>query len=435
MTVEATKTEVGSYFISNYPPFSQWSTEQLGEVMDALAAPPRDVPLGFYIHIPFCRKRCKFCYFRVYIDKNAGEIERYCQALEKEFELVSEQPAVGGRPFRFVYFGGGTPSYLSVKQLTSLVDRLRKHQRWDEAEEVTFECEPGTLQEPKVKVLKELGVTRLSLGIENFSDAVLEENGRAHLSGEVYKAWKWIQDAQFANVNIDLISGMVGETTDNWKENIRKTIELSPDAVTIYQMELPFNTVYSKDILGHKIETPVADWPTKRDWLNYAYDELLAAGYHISSAYTLVKDPNKVNFSYRDNLWRGADLLATGVASFGHVSGVHYQNLTEWGDYLNALLEDNRLPLYRAMRPTQHQLLIRELILLLKKGYLDVGYFQSKYGVNILAEFRDAFDEHVHDAMLTISGNDVRLTRKGFLHADGLLPAFFEPEHRGVRYT
>src|SRR5205809_530616 len=103
MTVEATKTEVGSYFISNYPPFSQWSTEQLGEVVDALAAPPRDVPLGFYIHIPFCRKRCKFCYFRVYIDKNAGEIERYCQALEREFELVSEQPAVGGRPFRFVY--------------------------------------------------------------------------------------------------------------------------------------------------------------------------------------------------------------------------------------------------------------------------------------------------------------------------------------------
>jgi oxygen-independent coproporphyrinogen-3 oxidase len=435
MTVEATKTEVGSYFISNYPPFSQWSTEQLGEVVDALASPPRDVPLGFYIHIPFCRKRCKFCYFRVYIDKNAGEIERYCQALEKEFELVSEQPAVGGRPFRFVYFGGGTPSYLSVKQLTSLVDRLRKHQRWDEAEEVTFECEPGTLQEPKVKALKELGVTRLSLGIENFSDAVLEENGRAHLSGEVYKAWKWIQDAQFANVNVDLISGMVGETWDNWKENIRKTIELSPDAVTIYQMELPFNTVYSKDILGKQIETPVADWPTKRDWLNFAYDELLGAGYHISSAYTLVKDPNKVNFSYRDNLWRGSDLLATGVASFGHISGVHYQNLTEWGDYLSALLDENRLPLYRAMRPTQHQLLVRELILLLKKGYLDISYFKTKYGVDILDEFREAFDEHLAAGMLTVSDKDVRLTRKGFLHCDSLLPAFFEPEHRGVRYT
>ena len=85
-------------------------------------------------------------------------------------------------------------------------------------------------------------------------------------------------------------------------------------------MELPFNTVYSKDILGNQIETPVADWPTKRAWVGLRLRRVGAAGYHVSSAYTMVKDPAKVNFSYRDNLWRGADLLATGVASFGHVS-------------------------------------------------------------------------------------------------------------------
>src|SRR5205085_7769226 len=128
---------------------------------------------------------------------------------------------------RFVYFGGGTPSFLSPKQLTSLVDRLRANINWDKAEEVTFECEPGTLSEPKIHTLKELGVTRLSLGVENFSDAVLEENGRAHLSGEVYKSCQWIQDANFPNVNMDLISGMVGERWDNWKDGIKKTIDLS----------------------------------------------------------------------------------------------------------------------------------------------------------------------------------------------------------------
>lgn len=212
MSTEATKTEVGSYFISNYPPFSQWKAEAVGEIERALASQPGDVPLGLYLHIPFCRKRCKFCYFRVYTDMNAQAVETYCKALEHEIELVSRQPVMGGRPFRFVYFGGGTPSFLSAKQLTSLVDRLRKHVNWDRAEEVTFECEPGTLSEPKVKTLKELGVTRLSLGVENFSDAILEENGRAHLSGEVYKSWQWIQNAGFPNVNMDLISGMVGET-------------------------------------------------------------------------------------------------------------------------------------------------------------------------------------------------------------------------------
>lgn len=436
MTAEAPqKTEVGSYFISNYPPFSCWKKELLPEVEKAMASPPADVPLGLYLHIPFCRKRCKFCYFKVFTDNNAADIERYVSALSREIELISKQPVMGNRPFRFVYFGGGTPSYLSNKQLESLVDRLRANIDWSLAEEVTFECEPGTLKESKVQVLRELGVTRLSLGVESFSDRILSENGRAHLSGEVYKAWDWIKAAKFPNVNIDLISGMVGEDWDNWKENIRKAIELDPDSVTIYQMELPFNTVYSKDILGNKIETPVADWATKRAWVNYAFDEFLKVGYHVSSAYTVVKDPAKVNFSYRDNLWQGADLLATGIASFGHISGVHYQNKHEWADYTGDLLERDTLPLGRAYRPTKHQMLIREMILLMKKGYLDVEYFSNKYGADIRTEWPDAWREYEQEGLITKSARGIELTRKGLLQVDGMLPAFFEPEHRGIRYT
>ncbi|MEX0937060.1 MAG: coproporphyrinogen-III oxidase family protein [Pirellulales bacterium] len=434
MTTDTKKTEVGSYFISNYPPYSQWTEEQLDEVRGTMQSPPGDVPLGLYLHIPFCRKRCKFCYFRVYTDKKGSDVERYVSALSREIDLVSKLPVMGDRPFRFVYFGGGTPSFLSGKQLTSLVERLRRNVSWDQAEEVTFECEPGTLSEPKVHTLRELGITRLSLGVENFSDAVLEENGRAHLSPEVYKSWKWIQDADFHNVNIDLIAGMVGETWENWKENIRKTIELSPESVTIYQMELPFNTIYSQDILGNKIETPVADWPTKRDWLKYGYETLEEAGYRVSSAYTMVKDVGDVEFSYRDNLWHGSDLLATGVASFGHISGVHYQNLTEWEDYLGAL-EGGSLPLKRGMRCTPHQLLVREMILQLKRGYLDAAYFREKFEVDILDHWQGVFSDYQQQDFLTIDGDRVELTRDGLLRADSLLPAFFEPEHQGVRYT
>jgi len=440
MTTETTKTEVGSYFISNYPPYSQWGDEDLPEVHRAMANPPKTgwngepVPLGLYVHIPFCRKRCKFCYFRVYTDKNAADIERYMQALSREIEIVSRQPIMGGRQIRFVYFGGGTPSYISVKQLARLKERLQASISWDQAEEVTFECEPGTLQEAKVHALKEFGVTRLSLGIENFNDEILRENGRAHESPEVYRAWEWIEDAQFPNVNIDLIAGMVGETWDNWKENVRKTIEMSPESVTIYQMELPFNTVYSQDILGNKIETPVADWPLKRAWVNYAFDELEAAGYTTSSAYTMIKDPSKVSFSYRDNLFGGADLIATGVASFGHVSGVHYQNNAEWAGYLESL-EEGELPLWRGLKPTQHQLLIRETILLLKRGHLDADYFRQKFGVDILDQWSDVWQQYVDEGYVTIDGDDIRLTRRGLLVADGLLHAFFEPELQDVRYT
>jgi oxygen-independent coproporphyrinogen-3 oxidase len=436
MATETVKTEVGSYFISNYPPFSQWKKEYVTDAFSAFGKPPRpNVPLGLYLHIPFCRKRCKFCYFKVFTQVKAEEIERYVQALCKEIEIVAQQPVMGERPFRFVYFGGGTPSFLSNRQLTSLVDRLRQNIRWDQAEEVTFECEPGTLSESKVHTLRELGVTRLSLGVENFSDQVLEENGRAHLSKEVYRAWEWIQAAGFYNVNIDLISGMVGESWDNWKENIRRTIELSPDSVTIYQMELPFNTVYSKDILGNQIESPVADWPTKRDWVRYAYDELQAVGYSVSSAYTLIKNPNRVNFSYRDNLWNGADLLATGIASFGHVSGVHYQNLPEWEDYIGTIMNQGRLPIGRALTPTPHQLLVREVILKLKRGYLHPQEFHDKFGVDILQHWQDVWKDYQQRGWAIIENDEIRLTVEGLLRVDGMLPPFFEPEHQGVRYT
>jgi oxygen-independent coproporphyrinogen III oxidase len=451
MSTETSKTEVGSYFISNYPPFSQWSGDALPAIQKALASPPlrhtmadgsqAETPLGLYLHIPFCRKRCKFCYFKVFTQVNAEEIERYVSALTREIELVSEQAVLGGRPIRFVYFGGGTPSFLSVKQLQSLFDRLHHSITWEKAEEVTFECEPGTLSESKVQALRELGVTRLSLGVENFSDAILEENGRAHLSKEIHRAWEWISAAQFPNVNIDLISGMVGETWDNWRENVRRTLELSPESVTIYQMELPFNTVYSKNLLQSQSDAPVADWQTKRDWVQYAFEEFQKSGYSVSSAYTVVKDSTKVSFSYRDNLWRGSDLIATGIASFGHVSGVHYQNVPEWPQYIGALLDEGRLPIGRAFVPTEDQFLIREMILQLKKGFLDVKYFANKFKADIASRWQSVWDQYVQEGLVRMivgkSGacERIELTTNGLLRVDGLLPAFFEPQYRGVRYT
>ncbi len=349
---------------------------------------------------------------------------------------MSQLPVMGGRPFRFVYFGGGTPSFLSSRQLERLVDRLRANVSWDLAEEVTFECEPGTLSEAKVKTLREIGVTRLSLGVEHFDDDILRENGRAHESPEIYRAWPWITAAGFTNINIDLIAGMVGDTTEKWRDAVRRAIELEPDSVTIYQMELPFNTVYSKDILGGTIETPVADWSVKRGWVDYAFDELAAAGYSVSSAYTMVRHPERVNFSYRDNLWQGSDLLATGIASFGHVSGVHYQNHPEWEQYCGAL-EAGKLPLSRALTITPHQRLVREMILQLKRGYLNADYFQNKYGVDIVEYWRSAWSGHELDGLAVIdsSRRRIELTRQGLLQADSLLPAFFEPQFQGVRYT
>jgi oxygen-independent coproporphyrinogen-3 oxidase len=439
-TADATqeKTGLGNYFVANYPPFSAWKPEHLDAAQKVLHAPPRPgTPLGLYLHIPFCRKRCKFCYFRVYTDKNARDVDTYLGALVKEIELYSKLPVVGGRPLLYVYFGGGTPSFLSATQLHGLMDRVKHYFPFEGAREVTFECEPGTLQQHKLAALKEMGVTRLSLGIENFSDTILEENGRAHLSAEIFRAYGWARELGFDQINIDLIAGMVGENWDNWRHCIAKTIELSPDSVTIYQMELPFNTVYSKELRVVGQDQPagfVADWPTKRAWVNFAFEELQKAGYEVSSAYTLVKNKSRCQFVYRDGLWHGADMFGTGVASFGHVGGVHMQNVDTWEQYVG-MLEKGELPLNRALPVNPRQLLIREMILQLKTGSLDAGYFRKKFGVDIKTQFADGFDSLAGEGYLEKQNGTLALTRQGLLQIDRLLPIFFEPEYRGTRYT
>jgi coproporphyrinogen III oxidase-like Fe-S oxidoreductase len=431
--------EVGSYFVATYPPFSVWSADAVDrDAKPALQqAPNPAVPLGLYLHIPFCRKRCHFCYFRVYTDRNAQEIGRYLDVLGREWELYTAQPAIAGRPLDFVYFGGGTPSFLSTQQLGGLVKRLTATTPWAQAEEITFECEPGTLTEHKLRAIRRMGVTRLSLGVENFDDRILEINGRAHRSPEIGQAYAFARSLHFPQINIDLIAGMLGETEENWRRCIQQTIELDPDSVTIYQMELPYNTTISKDLLKGtgQMTGSLADWATKRRWIREAFEALERAGYHIGSAYTAIKDPSRTRFIYRDRLWQGADMAALGVASFGHINGVHMQNRDTWEGYTEAI-DRGELPLARAYRPTAEERMRRELVLQLKLGRITPAYFRDKYGVDVIRHFDDQFTALGHEGYIAQADDDgVRLTREGLLRVDALLPRFFLPQHSGIRYT
>ena len=227
------QAEIGSYFVANYPPFSVWTRDDVERVArPALQTTPAPGnPLGLYLHIPFCRKRCHFCYFRVYTDKNAQDVEDYLDVLVREMELYARLPAFAGRPLNYVYFGGGTPSFLSTRQLEGLVKRLASITPWQHAEEITFECEPGTLSDTKLSAIREMGVTRLSLGVENFDDRILEANGRAHRSPEIFSAYDAARSLDFPQINIDLIAGMLGETDENWRASVEATLKLAPDSV------------------------------------------------------------------------------------------------------------------------------------------------------------------------------------------------------------
>ena len=437
-TQDATATEVGSVFVSNYPPYSFWSESGISEVQTRLMTPPagpEEVPLGLYLHIPFCRKRCKFCYFRVYTDRNSSQIQTYLDTLAREVELYSDMSRISGRPLKFVYFGGGTPSYISARHLRALADRLKKAIPWDQAEEVAFECEPGTLSKSKLETIREIGVTRLSLGLENLNDGILKENGRAHLSSKIFEVLPWVKALDFDQVNVDLISGMIGETWETWRETVRQTVEMDADSVTIYQLELPFNTVFSKHILtesGNPVQ--VADWALKREWHQYAIEQFEAAGYESSSAYSLVKKGGKVNFIYRDAVWQSSDMIGAGVASFSHINGIHFQNHVHWDPYIEAV-EAGDFPLNRAFATTQEERMNREVILQLKTGRITTDYFSRKFGVDILESFKGAIQKLQSEKMLDFDEKGITLTRQGLLRVDQLLPEFYDEKYRNSRYT
>ncbi len=425
------ETTVGSYFVSNYPPYSSWSPAYVREAEQALERPPAaGTPLGVYLHIPFCRKRCTFCYFKVYTDKNAAEIQTYLEAAVAEMKLFSQRPFIGGRKPKFIYFGGGTPSYISSQQLRGLVRGMKKYLPWDAAEEVAFECEPGTLTEAKLRAIKDIGTTRLSLGVENFNREILLNNGRAHGDKEIGRAYHYARSIGFSQINVDLIAGMVGETDQNWRENIRQLIDLNPEMVTIYLMEIPRNTLIFKEMKATgQFVAPVANWRTKREWLRYAFAELEKAGYTVTSATTAAKDPAKNRFLYREYLWRGADMIGLGVASFSHVGGTHFQNDSDFESYVSKL-GSGQLPIHRALTPSREENMIREFVLQMKFGQVPRKYFREKFGVDVAARFAETLESFQRDALLIVSTEEIRLTREGLLRVDELLHDFFLPQHR-----
>src|SRR5436309_4619321 len=241
-----------------------------------------------------------------------------------------------------------------------------------------------------MRFLREMGVTRLSLGVEHFDEQILRLNGRAHGAKEIDRAYDFARSVDFPQINIDLIAGMMGDTDDLWQMAVEKTLAMQPDSVTIYQMEIPYNTTIFHEMKARGEEVaPVASWGTKRRWVRSAFEQLEAAGYTVTSAFTAVRDPGRTKFVYRDRLWTGADLVGLGVASFSHVGGTHYQNEHHFDPYVSRL-GAGQLPIYRALTPTPEERMIRELILQFKLGRVNAAYFRRKFGVEIRDRFAGA---------------------------------------------
>jgi oxygen-independent coproporphyrinogen-3 oxidase len=209
--------------------------------------------MAMYIHIPFCRRRCKYCSF-VSFDSRKGDIPTYVNAVKKELELRSCDCHI-----RTVYFGGGTPSLLSVEQLTEILYAIGKYFTVADNAEITIEANPGTVDYKYLAAIKAAGINRLSLGIQSFDNAELQMLGRIHSSKEAADAVKEAREAGFDNLNIDLIYGLPGQTVSGWKDNLLKAIKVDPEHISLYALTLEHEEALLKEIESGELPEISAD--------------------------------------------------------------------------------------------------------------------------------------------------------------------------------
>ena len=267
---------------------------------------------------------------------------------------------------------------------------------WDEAREVTFECEPGTLQKHKLEMLRKHGVTRLSLGVENFKPEILQFNGRAHLEEEIYRAYGWARELGFAQINIDLIAGMVGEDWDNWSECVAQ----DDRARAGQRHHLPDGTAVQHGLL----EGTEGDRQRRAD----AGGRRLADQAGVGAVRLRRVREGRLRGLERHDGGEGQGEDAVRLPRSALARGRHVRHRRRVvrprqrrpraerrhvGSSTSRSSNADELPLGRAFPTTERDRLIREVVLQLKTGHLDVGYFRDKYGVDIRDEFRAAFDK------------------------------------------
>jgi oxygen-independent coproporphyrinogen-3 oxidase len=428
------KTDTGNHFISNYPPYSCWTAEGIPAFERALDHRPPKGPLSLYVHLPFCEQRCMYCCYRTHLAASPEKVDRYIDAVIEELALMSSRPAVVGRPIMAVYFGGGSPSYLSADQLNRLFAAVQSRFDVSRVEEFTVECDPRTATAEKLAALRDFGVTRVSLGFQTLDDKILVLLARASERADCLAAYERARAAGIREINVDLLTGLPWQTDENWNATVDAVIGLAPDCVTIYQMDLTHNSRLHKSIqFGRPFELP--NWPTKRRWVHEAYDRLERSGYEIRNAYMCVRQPNSYRLVYlEENCWKGHDLVAFGETAFGYLHATHYQNADSYAGYVNPPLH-GRLPLWRVRKTTVDERLRREVILQLKTGRLPTDYFRKKFGIELADYFRPLFEKLRDKSMLMFDHDSIQLTRKGLIQVDWLLPKFYLPHHVGLRYT
>ncbi|HEY1617118.1 MAG TPA: coproporphyrinogen-III oxidase family protein [Streptosporangiaceae bacterium] len=381
---------------------------------------------ALYVHVPFCRHKCHFCDFTVYINKDDDVREAYVRRLCEEISRFAGNRAFPAFAIDAIYIGGGTPGMLSGGQLARIVRTCK------DAYDVTPECEisvefdPPAVLPDKVAEVVDSGVSRISVGAQSFDDGVLRHSNRAHDAADVFAAFETLAASGVRKSNIDLIYPLPGLTMDVWQDSVAKAMSLNPASVSLYGLEVWPGTAYHSWLKAGKMELPTPE--TEVAMYLYAADTLEAAGFVAHSTNGYVRPDRAEKYCrYLDFYWNHWPTIGFGVSSRSAVHDRVWANVKGLKEY-TARIEAGRSALELGRRLSKPEEMRRVVIRGIKTCRLSKRQFADRFGVGLETIFPKEIASLTDDGLIDNTPDELVLTRQGRALSTNVFARFYRPE-------
>lgn len=362
--------------------------------------------LGLYIHVPFCAQKCYYCDFNSYKIKS-NEKEDYLINIEKEMKFYKEE--FKDKYFDTVFFGGGTPSILKIDELRKLVNYMYENFNIKKDAEITIECNPGTINKEKLKAIKEMGINRLSIGLQATQNYHLKSIGRIHTYEEFEKNYYDAIDVGLTNINIDLMYALPNQKEEEWKETLDKIIKLNPSHISAYSLILEEGTkLYD---MYENNEFDLLDEDTDIDMYEYTINTLKKHGYNQYEISNYAKQGKecKHNIIY----WKCDNYLGLGPGASGYINDIRYSNIKILNEYNNKI-NQNIKPIDEENKLNDKDK-IEEFIFMglrMNEG-INLEVFKERFKIDFYELYKDVLDKLLERELVKLDKFNLSLTQKG----------------------
>lgn len=375
---------------------------------------------GLYIHIPYCKKKCRYCDFVSYAGRD--DFLAYAAALITEMRLYS--PMMRGRSFETVFVGGGTPSLLPAGLLGRIIAEAKQCFSIEPDAEITVECNPESLTELKLLEYSNAGVNRLSIGMQSADDRVLSAIGRIHTAEKFVSAFRLAREAGFKNINVDIMHGLPRQDIESYLASIRLVSELGAEHISSYSLILEPGTPLYDDVFSGKVVLPDED--ETADMEDAGFELLESLGYHRYEISNFAK-PGFV-CHHNINYWNNGDYLGLGVNAHSalHLSGkwVRFANKITIGEYMTDIGRGN-LPVAETQEVTREDEMFECIMMGLRKTEgISRSAFKKRFGIDPVEQYAAAVSSALLDGNMIVTDERIFLTKRGLDYQNEILLNF-----------